>query len=138
MNNPMPEMATRVEEGGSVIVAGDRKDPKKVGDKVVIFGNNSTQGGGEKIGGDFAEIGANKIITARQFSNSNQEGDVIMDRGLLIIDPKRRRVEDIESIGPSQKNNQEDVTMTEKNNIESQNQKNEIMAGAAEQARLEL
>lgn len=138
MNNPMPEMETRVEEGGSVIVAGDRKDPKKVGDKVVIFGNNRTQGGREKIGGDFAEIGANKIITARQISNSNQEGDVIMDCGLLIVDPKRRRVEDIESIGPSQQNIQEDVTMMEKNNIESQNQKNEIMAGAAEQARLGL
>lgn len=87
---------------------------------------------------DFVEIGANKIITARQNSNSNQEGDVITDSGLFIVDPKRRRVQDIESIGPSREKNQEDIIMLEKHNNESLNQKNKLMVGAAEQARLGL
>lgn len=95
----MSEMETRTEKSGSVISVADKGNPKISGDRVVIFGNSNIQDGG-KIGGNYVDAETFKTKTVGQNSNINKEGDNLMDCGLLIMDPKRRRVDEIEHTGP--------------------------------------
>lgn len=132
-----PEMGVRSEKAVSVIGGADKGNSKFPGDKAVIFSNSNIQGG-EKIGNDYAVVGDSNIKIGVQNSNINMEGDSIMNSGLVIMDPKRRRVDEIEHGGPSSEKGLEDVIMVEKQNNELQDQKNGLLAGAAEQARLGL
>lgn len=131
-------------DGGGEIGAGDKSNPVNLGGGFGAVGDNYVIGGKGHAG-----------VTIIPESNSNSKGYVLkdtlaanemgnvgpmgtIDDGLKIMDPKRRRVEDVISDGSSPEINQLDTTMVDSNVNNSQNQKNEEMAGAAVQARLEL
>lgn len=61
-----------------------------------------------------------------------------MGDGLSVVDPKRRRLDEGLEDGLAQDKNQVDIVMLETQDISLMNQKNELEAGAAMQARLGL
>lgn len=100
--------------------------------------NGSVQGGGGIIGNGLTGILALNNKTDGQNSKINQERDNLVGHGLLVLDSKRRRVNEDTVDGPGEDKAQDDITMTETHGDELQNQKNEEMAGAVLQPRLGL
>lgn len=77
-----------------------------------------------------------KNQTVGQNSN-DKEGEKYMKHGLIIMDPKRIRM-DRPTNGSVHEKTHEDITMSEIQETETHNQKNELKVGAAMQPRLEL
>lgn len=131
-------MEARAGNGGETVAVKDRSNPLITACDKIMVGTNSMKGGIGMLGGDKAEItgypgnskdklALNNVMTLGPNEN--------LDQGLKILDPKRRRVEEAANRRPSPENCQDDTTMIELHEEDSQNQKNELKAGAAVQAR---
>lgn len=88
--------------------------------------NNSLQRGGVIRGSGYAEMEVIKNQSVGQNLNVNREGKCVTDHGLIVIDPKRRRVDGPEKDGLDleQGNIYEDVPMLENKQNETQDPKN--------------
>lgn len=136
VNIPVSRMDVRRED--SEIIVKDNHNPKILGNIRAIAGTVSTQSGGVISG-----IGCNDIVPVNSqrdnlFESSERAGDLIMGHGPLVMVQKRRRTDGLEFDGPRQDKSHEDVSMTEIQEFDEQNQKNEGEASAALRARLEL
>lgn len=86
-----------------------------------------------------------KVVTEMEPKNmihSNERREINIagndTAGLLISDPKRRRIDGLEECGPIIDNTVEEIAMREAHTSESENQKNMLGAGTARQSRLGL
>ncbi|KAL8118008.1 hypothetical protein AgCh_015779 [Apium graveolens] len=130
-------------------IDGERKESGKLnpiilGNEIVTVEDNRMKGGGGYAGSDITAISGFNSKTGGQvpkdkMAANNNLGigltDVI-EHGLQVGDPKRRRVS--ETNGLTVENTQLDITMLDSQDINIQNKKNELEAGAARQARQEL
>lgn len=115
----------------SEIGAGGEHNPRKSGNYEIRS---------EIRGGDQAkvvtEIEPTDMIHSNERREINKTGKDTT--GLLISDPKRRRIDGLEENGPNIDNSVEDIAMKEAHTSESENQKNMLEAGTARQSRLGL
>lgn len=138
---------TTVEEGGEDdrgIVADDKRYPtksgiaQKVGGKIGDVTDNVNKGGSKDNTGEKDMENIFSTITERENSNVKTVGGNKLGDGLSVVDPKRRRLDEGLEDGLAQEKNQVDIVMLETQDISLMNQKNELEAGAAMQARLGL
>lgn len=134
----MTEMEGRT--GKKVIVMGatSKHDPVIVGAEINTGKISGVRSGGNNNGAILVEKVAPKIQIGGHILNENKDGEVVIDHGLVVMDPKHRRVEETDINESAQTHGPIDVTMTETYISPTQNQKNETEAGAAMQARLGL
>ncbi|KAL8093146.1 hypothetical protein AgCh_035147 [Apium graveolens] len=112
--NPVsfPAAMTADSEGGSVATKSAIiiPVPMKVGNKMDIAVNSKkimiggTSGMGENLGNNNAIISNNISMGENVYSNENN--------GLQVVDPKRRRIEEIIEVGLGESNSTEDTDMT--------------------------
>ncbi|KAK1396070.1 hypothetical protein POM88_005933 [Heracleum sosnowskyi] len=138
VNNTTVEKDDILENEGSEIVARDGDNHIKSGVVIGSVGVNIMEDGNGFHGSKDMGVLNDKDYIAGQGSKYGLEGKDNLDNGLLVIDPKRRRVDGLPQNGPHIDTTLEDITMIETNEIETHNQKNMQLAGAARQTCLEL
>lgn len=122
-------------------VAKDKLNPLILARDKITVETSSVKGGIRMAGGDKTEITGYLSNSKDNLALNNVVvlgPNEILDHGLNIVDPKRRRIEDVAGRSPNPESRQGDTTLIEIQEDDSQNQKNELKVGAAMQARLEL
>lgn len=137
-NKTATETENRVADRNSEIGAVEKSNPLILGEGIVTTGVNELQGDGDNLGSDNAKRLGLINQTAGYFSKESRAGNLSLDHGLNIVDPKRRRVDEIISDETGPKQAQLDIAMIDSQEDISQNQKNGQEADVARQPRLEL
>lgn len=134
------KLDNKEEDGGGV------ETHKQEGSENCASGDhNSRKSGISEITGDISGRDQSRVVTVIEpknmtILNERREINIIGNEttGLLISDPKRRRVDGLEESGPITYNAVEDIAMKEANMSEPDNQKNLLGAGTALQSLLGL
>ncbi|KAK1397863.1 hypothetical protein POM88_007726 [Heracleum sosnowskyi] len=134
----MPEMEVQTRKEVTVMGATNKHDPVIVGAEIDTSKIGGVKSGGDNNGASLVEKVAPKIKIGEHILNEYKDREIVMDHGLFVLDPKRRRVEETDNEETAQTHGLTDVTMTEIYISSTQNQKNETEAGAVMQARLGL